>query len=56
MHKVMRSRAGRSDARLDDTCEAYYELRRAKRRNEAPDNPVELLGVIADDLNFGACA
>lgn len=42
MHKIMLSRAGRSDAALDDICEAYYELRRAKRREEAPENPVVL--------------
>ena len=51
MHKIMLSRAGRSDARLDDICEAYYELRRATWREEAPENPVALLGVIAAGLN-----
>ena len=51
MHKIMLSRAGRSDAVQDDICEAYYELRRATWREEAPENPVALLGVIADHLN-----
>ena len=56
MHKIMLSRAGRGDAALDDICEAYYELRRAKWREEAPENPVALLGVIADDLNDAVSA
>ena len=51
MHKMLLGRAGRKYDRLDNICEAYYELLRAVKRQEVPDNPVGLLGVIADAIN-----
>ena len=51
MYKMMLGKTGRISDRLENTCEAYYELLRAVNRQEVPENPVGLLGVIADAIN-----
>ncbi|MCY4665439.1 MAG: hypothetical protein OXC00_12300 [Acidimicrobiaceae bacterium] len=41
MQEIMLSRVGRSDARLDDFCEAYYELRRAYKRDKTGQSRIK---------------